>query len=205
MYYDTKLERRQTDKHLARRGLDKPDIDLVGIGILDLVYDSHGIDTDLYTVTETGTEIKDGKAYVVYDKIPKTDTSGIRQIIKEKVHDQRDILLSAGVNFTFDGAVHTLQTRDAGELLAWDKTRTKAKALPTDALMKVRTEADKELFIPAGQLAKLLDYMEDYRWDVMEASWKIKDAIDQAASDADAFETYEGIETIWPDAGPIQL
>lgn len=205
MKYDTVLEKRQTPGQLRRRGLDKPGIDLVAIGIIDLV-ETHDIDTDLYTVTDTGTEeIKDGKAYVVYDKTPKTG-SDIRGKIKDKIHERRDTILVSGISFSFDDATHILQTRDAVELVNWMSTYTAAQALPTDTTIKVRTEADKSLNVPAGQMVTLLTHMIEYRTAVMTASWTIKDAIDDAATDAEAFTAYEsGIETAWPDDSPKQI
>lgn len=202
MYYDTKFKKRQTEKHLKRRGLDEPGVNLNEIGIIPLI-DSHDIDPDLYIVRDTGeVAIRDGHAHVVYDKTPKTGPE-IRQKTKEKIHARRDSILISGIAFTFDGENHRLQTRSAVDLVNWMSTFTTAQTLPIDTPIKVRTEADKTLFIPSGQMLILLSHMVEYRTAIMDVSWTLKDAIDQAATDAEAITAYEdGIHTIWPDSGP---
>jgi len=203
-YYDIKRDERLTLSQLRRRGLDKEAIELTSIGIIPLMREP-GIDLDLYTVTDTGdVEIKDGVAHVVYESTPKI-VQGIRRIIKDKVNAHRESILS-GIDFSFDGTTHTLQTRDAVDLINWDKAQKKAMALPTDTPVEVRTAADEELLIPAGQLLTLLERLEQRRWDVMKASWAIKNDVDKAGTDAEAFAVYESqIETVWPDDSPMQL
>lgn len=205
LYLIVKTKKRMSRNQLERMGLMKAGINLADLDIIPLEI-THDIDTELYTPVDTGQEdIKNGKAFVIYEARPK-DVPDIRLTMKEKVHGLRDTILVAGIAFAFDGATHKLQTRDATELVNWMSTYTKAQTLPSDTPIKVRTEADKSLFIPAGKMVVLLDHMITYRTEVMDASWAIKDAIDQASTNAAAFTAYEsGIKTEWPDAGPKQL
>jgi hypothetical protein len=205
MYFDTKRKKRQTESQLKRRGLIKTEINLEDIGIIPLL-DTHPIDTDLYIAVDTGqVEIKDDKAHVVYEKQNKT-CHNIRRIMKNKVNERRDQILTSGIEFTFAGAGHTLQTRDVEDLINWTNILTTAKELPVETLVKIRTAADLTPKIPAGQIMALITAAMACRIKVLDRSWSLKDDIDQATTDDNAFTAYEaGIDTVWPDDSAITL
>ncbi|MCG8639133.1 MAG: hypothetical protein MI862_05330 [Desulfobacterales bacterium] len=204
MYYDTKLQKRQTEKHLNRRGLDAPDINLDEIGIIPLV-DTHDIDPDLYIVKDTGeVEIRDGQAHVVYSKTRKTSDPengiDIRRLLKDKVNARRATLILPGFNFTFEGQTHTLQTRSQADMINWTNARISAAENPPDTPMRIRVASDVDVLIPSLKIIALLRAGVDHIKSIMDKSWDLKNDIDNAASDDLAFDLFEaGIDIGWPD------
>jgi hypothetical protein len=210
MYFDTNRNKRQTESQLKRRGLIKPGIELEKIGIIEMV-NAHGFDTDLYVAVDTGTvEIRDGRAYVVYEKknrVSKPDAGfDVRRKMKDKVNVRRDEIFVSGFNFTFEGDNHTLQTRGADDLLNWVALLGTARVLPVETPVNVRTKANIILQMKAGELITILSAGMAYRQAVLDASWALKDGIDAAVSDEDAFVVYESdFETVWPENSPIAV
>jgi hypothetical protein len=208
MYFDTNLKKRQTEKQLKRRGLTKPEIDLEKIGIIELVT-AHGFDTDLYVAVDTGVvEIRDGRAYVVYEKKNRASDLAagfdVCRKMKDKVNVKRDEIFVSGFNFTVEGKTHSLQTRGADDLLNWVALLGTARVLPVETLVDVRTKANTILQMKAGEVVTMLSAGMAYRQAVLDASWALKDDIDKAVTDEDAFVIYEGgSDTVWPDDSPI--
>ncbi|MCP4020943.1 MAG: hypothetical protein GY729_03800 [Desulfobacteraceae bacterium] len=212
LYFDTKLDARQSRKQLEKRGLLEPGINLEDLGIVGLVTGDYDFDTDLYSPIDSGqVEIRaDDKAYVIYEKEKRTSDAelgfDIRQVLTDKVNEKRESIFVSGIDFTFDGNTHTLQTRGVDDLLNWSTLLTEAAQLPVDTSIEIRTELDETLILNAGDIVSLLQAGLALRKSVLSASWTIKDNISNAVTDDDAFDVYEdNIENGWPDKSPIVI
>ncbi|MEH0020893.1 MAG: hypothetical protein V6Z89_14655 [Desulfobacter sp.] len=211
LYYDTKRQARVSRNQLSRQGLLGSGIDLDTLGIIPLVVD-HGLDIDIYVPVDTGTvEIReDGCAHIIYEKKNRSSDpeSGrdIRKIMKEKINAVRDEILGSGIDFVVDSTVHTLQTRDADDLINLTGLLDAARLMPADTALNLRTAANRVLSVTAGDIVSLISTGIGFRSEVLAASWGIKDGIDATATEADAFIVYEaGIATGWPEKTPIPL
>ena len=211
LYYDTKRQARVSRNQLSRQGLLRTGIDLDALGIISLAAD-HGLDTDIYVPVDTGTvEIReDGCAHIIHEKKNRSSDpeSGrdIRKIMKEKINAVRDEILSSGIDFVADSTVHTLQTRDANDLINWTGLLDAARLMPSDSILSLRTAANRVLSVTAGDIVSLISTGLRLRSEVMTASWGIKDGIDATTTEADAFIVYEaGMATGWPEKTPIPL
>ncbi|MCG8643356.1 MAG: hypothetical protein MI862_26755 [Desulfobacterales bacterium] len=203
LYFDKKHNKRQSLIQLQRRGLTG--VDLETLDIVELVID-HGIDTDIYIAIDTGgQEERDGKMYVIFDQKIKTDID-VKSVLKSKINNRRDEIFLAGVDFDYDGKTHTLQTRDAEDLINWTHVLNIASSAPVDQVITIRTKENVTLSLAANKVAPLISTGVLRRKAVMQASWDLKSAIDDAAEDAAAVAAYEaGIDTVWPDASPIPV
>ncbi len=211
-YYDKNLCVPQTRKQLERRGLIRPDVDLPAIGIVKLIEDDFGFDTDIYQPVATGTvDIRDdGLAYMVYGKKRRASDPDaefdIRSALCKKIDARRDVMIASGVSFAFSGNSYTLQTRDSDDRLDWTNLLIQALFADPEDLMEVRVESNAELEIPAGQTAPLLTAGVKYIKAIKKASWALKNAVRDAATDDAAFDAFEaGIDTAWPDSSPISV
>ena len=207
MHYDINLKKDQTKKHIVRRGLVNPAINLVEIGIIDLVKDND-IDTDLYTVVDTGErEIRDGKAHVIFETKRRTDQPGasIKETMRTKINASRDRICAAGVTFTMDGETAVLQTRD-GDWVTLDHLLRDAEKVAPEEVMEIRVESNAQVSMNAAAVITLIEGAITYRNAVIKAASTLKDQISAAADDDAAYDVYEaGIDSVWPATGPIEL
>lgn len=208
IYFDTNLNKRQTEAQLNRRGLlkDKRRLPSLGIFKVDL---SHDIDTTIYTVVDTGgVEEAEGKYLAVYEKTRRESNPAldidIRRLLKDAVNRRREKILTAGVNFTYEGQQHTLQTRTADDLMDWTHVKLAASGKVAGETQRIHTESDDDLYIPASDAVTLIDKAVEYLGNVKYASFDLKKNMDTAETDDAAFDLFEAnIDTCWPDGASV--
>lgn len=205
--YDKKSGKRVSVNQLRRRGL---------LGLTDRFIElsiDHGYDTDLYIAVDSGSvELSEDEttASVVFtrkNKISDEENNfDVREVMKDKVNERRDTLFASGIDISFDGATHTLQTRGVDDLLNWTTLKSEVEKLDDGTAVYVRTESNETLTINSEDVYAMLSSGMEYINSVRSASWSIKDNIRDAATDDDAFTEYEtGMETLWPDKVTISV
>jgi hypothetical protein len=211
LYLDVRKNRRLSANQAQRMGLLKANPEW----LVELVA-SHNIDTRIYIAKDTGTqEIReDGKAYIIHESAqrksvePTEDNDGfsVKDALTDVVNETYGMRMTSGIQFTFDGESHILQTRDGEDLLNWMSLKSEVKAMAAGTPIDLRTEGNVTLTMNSEDVGDLLTTGTAHLYAIKKAAWAIKDGINAAETDADAYTAFEiGMTTLWPESSVIAV